>query len=69
MHKNSLYYSNTRLIKPKVTLDLFNFCIAFAFILLIMIVILRITTIFALYYYNTLFAKKNKFQYEKGTKF
>lgn len=53
MHKNSLYYSNTRLIKPKVTLDLFNFCIAFAFILLIMIVILRITTIFAVYYSNT----------------
>ncbi len=58
MHKNSLYYSDTRMIQSKVTLDLFNFCIAFAFILLIMIVILRITTIFARYYYNTLFTEK-----------
>lgn len=53
MHKNSLYYSDTRMIRVGLMLYLSTFlhckCIFFAQT----IVILNKTIIFAVYYYNT----------------
>lgn len=49
-----MFYYDTRKMTPRLILDLSTFCIASAFFLLEMIVLLNIFITFAVCYYNTI---------------